>query len=266
MAKARKHEMTKEELRAPDEVEVALKGFWEKLYKHRKLILVGIGGFVAVGIAIWVIGMAKRSGVESRSEDLRAAVKAVGAPVGPEPVLDPRIAKLPRPPRFENEGARIAAASEGLTKFLGEHGGDDAAALVAFAAMNNKLNKGDAAAALADVEAWLARNGDSIARPIALELKARAQVAAGQKDAAIATLDELSKLVGPGTLRAAALAKVGDLNNPVINGGAGDAAKAKTAYEAALAALPPEEADQMSMLTGKPGLRGKIENNLSLIH
>lgn len=264
MAKARKHEMTKEELRAPDEVEVALKGFWDKLYQHRKLMLVGLGGLVALGIALWVIGMTKRSGIESRAADLHEATKAIGAPVGPEPVLDPRIAKLPRPPRFENEGARIAAANDALGKFMGERGGDDAAKLVAFAAMNAKLNKGDAAGALADVEAWLAQNGDSIARPVALDLKARAQAAAGQKDAAIATLDELSKAVG-GTLRAAALARIGDLQNPVLAGGAGDAAKAKSAYEAALAALPPEEPDQMSMLTGKPGLRGKIENNLGLL-
>lgn len=264
MAKARKHEMTKEELRAPDEVEVALKGFWEKLYTHRKLLLAVLGGFVALGIALWVIGMSKRSGIESRAVDLREAVKAVGAPVGPEPVLDPRVAKLPRPPRFDNEGARIAAAHDGLTRFLSERGGDDAAALVAFAAMNAKLNKGDATGALADVEAWLAANGDSISRPIALELKARAQAAAGQKDAALATLDELSKAVG-GSLRATALARIGDLNHPVLTGGAGDAAKAKAAYEAALAALPPEEPDQMSMLTGKPGLRGKIENHLGLL-
>ena len=64
MAKAKKHEMTKEELRAPDEIEVALKGFWEKLYGHRKLIIIGVGALVAIGIVSWVIGASKRSGIE----------------------------------------------------------------------------------------------------------------------------------------------------------------------------------------------------------
>ncbi len=265
MAKARKHEMSKEELRAPDEVQVALKGFWEKLYTHRKLVILGVGALIAVGVAIWIIGASKRSGIEARSNELRDATKAVGAPIGPEPVLDPRVAKLPRPPRFADEGARVAAANEGLAKFLTARGGDAVAELAQITAANAKLNKGDAAGALADVTAWLGAHGDSIAKPVALDLKARAQTAAGKKDEAMTTLDELSKLVGPGVLRAAALSQAGDLQNPALNGGVGDAAKARNAYQAALASLPPEEEDKMSMITGKPGLRGQIENHLGLL-
>jgi len=265
MAKARKHEMSKEELRAPDEVQVALKGFWEKLYKYRKLAMVGVVALIAIGVAIWIIGASKRSGIEGRSNELREAAKAVGAPLGPEPVLDPRVAKLPRPPRFADEAARVAAANEGLSQFLASRGGDKVAEIVSIASANAKLNKGDAAGALADVTAWLGANADSIAKPVALDLKARAQIGAGKKDEAMATLDELSKLVGPGVLRAAALSSAGDLQNPALNAGAGDPAKAKNAYQAALAALPPEEEDKMSMLTGKPGLRGQIENHLGLL-
>jgi len=265
MAKARKHEMSKEELRAPDEVQVALKGFWEKLYKYRKLVMLGVAGLIAVGIAIWIIGASERSGIEGHSNELREAAKAVGAPVGPEPVLDPRVAKLPRPPRFADEGARVAAVNDGLTQFLTARGGDAVAEVATLTAANAKLNKADAAGALADVTTWFGRYGDSIAKPVALDLKARAQIATGKKDEAMTTLDELSKLVGPGVLRAAALSQVGDLQNPALNAGAGDAAKAKNAYQAALAALPPEEEDKMSMITGKPGLRGQIENHLGLL-
>lgn len=266
MAKARKHEMSKEELRAPDEVQVALSSFWDKLYQYRKVIIGAVGVLLAIGVAAWVIGASKRSGIESRSNELREATKAVGAPVGPEPVLDPRVAKLPRPPRFADEAARVAAANDGLAKFLGERSGDKVAELAQIAAINAKLNKGDAAGALTDVDAWLQAYPDSLARPVALELKARVQRAAGKKDEAATTYDDLAKLVGPGVLRASALASVGDLSNPVLNGGAGDAAKAKNAYQAALAALPPEDDDKMSMLTGKPGLRGEIENHLGLLN
>ncbi len=265
MAKAKKHVMTKEELRAPDEVQVALRGFWEKLYKYRKVMLIAVVALVALGVATWIIGMSKRSGIESRSDELREALEAIGAPLGEEPVLDPRLAKLPRPPRFENEGARIAAAADGLGKFMASRGGDDVAELVAIAQANAKLNQGDAAGALADAEAWLGKYAGSLARPVALELKARAEIAAGKADAARATLDALSKAVGPGVLKAHALGLLGDLDNPVLSGGAGDVEKAKAAYQAALAALPPEVEDQMSMLTGKPGLRGQIENHLALL-
>lgn len=266
MAKARKHEMTKEELRRPDEVQVALSSFWDKLYQYRKAVLGGVVALLAIGVAVWIIGASKRSGIESRSNELREAAQAVGAPVGPEPVLDPRVAKLPRPPRFADEAARVAAANAGLDKFLADHAGDKVDELVQIAAINAKLNKGDSAGALSDVDAWLQAFPDSMARPVALELKARVQRAAGKKDDAAVTYDQLAKLVGPGVLRASALASVGDLSNPVLNAGAGDAAKAKNAYQAALAALPPEDDDKMSMLTGKPGLRGEIENHLGLLN
>jgi len=266
MAKAKKHEMTKEELRAPDEVEVVLRGFWENLYNYRMFILVGIGVLVAIGLAVWIIGASGRSGRQDDALALYEAGRAVGAEVGPEEPVDPRIAKLPRPPRFENEAARVAAANNQLTKYVAERGSDGAAELAKVALANNKLNKGDAAGALADVEAWIAAHADSPAMPLVLELKARAQIAAGQRDAAIATLDALSKTVN-GLLKAEVLTRIGDLHNPVLNEGAGDAGLAKTAYNAALAALPPEVADdsQLSSITGKPGLRGHLENRLGFL-
>jgi hypothetical protein len=54
----------------------------------------------------------------------------------------------------------------------------------------------------------------------------------------------------------------------VLNGGQGDAAAARTAYLEAQKALPPEaadEGDKLSSLTGKPGLRGQLDNKLGLV-
>jgi len=266
MAKAKKHEMTKEELRAPDEIEVALRGFWEKLFSYRTFILIGIGVLVAIGIVLWIISASGRSGRKGDALALYDASRAVGADVGPEEPLDPRIAKLPRPARFETEAARVAAANDQLTKYVAERGSDGAAELAKVTLANAKLNKGDAAAALADADAWLAAHADSPALPLVLELKARAQVAAGQREAAITTLDALSKSV-TGLFKAELLGRIGDLQNPVLNDGAGDAALAKSAYAAALAALPAEaaEADQLSSITGKPGLRGQLENRIGFL-
>ena len=267
MAKADKGmRMTKEELRAPDEIEVALKGFWEKLYAHRKLILIGVGAVLAIGVVTWIIGNSKRASNEETSLALYEASRAIGADVGPEEPMDPRIAKLPRPPRFADEAARLTAAHDKLAAFVTERGGDGAVELAQVALANSKLNKGDAAGALAEIEKWLAAYPESPAMPLALELKARAEVAAGQKDKAIATLDGLSKSV-TGLLKAEALGRIGDLQNPVLNDGAGDAAAAKNSYLAALAALPPETKadDQLSMLFGKPGLRGQLETRMGLL-
>lgn len=266
MAKAKKHEMTKEELRAPDEIEVALRGFWEKLYSHRKLILIGIGAIVAIGLAVWIVGSSSRSARQSNALALFEAARAVGADVGPEEPMDPRIAKLPRPPRFADEASRVAAAHDALTSYVTDRSGDGAVELARVALANAKLNKGDAAGALAEVESWLAAYPQSPALPLVLELKARAQVAAGQREAAIATLDGLSKTV-TGLLKAEVLGRLGDLHNPIFNDGAGDAAAAKNTYLAALAALPPESGqdDQFSSIAGKPGLRGHLENRLGFL-
>lgn len=265
MAKADKG-MTKEELRAPDEIEVVLKSFSEKLYKHRKLILLGVGAVVAIGVVSWIVGASKRSGHEASSLALYDASRAIGADVGPEEPLDPRMAKLPRPPRFADETARLTAAHDQLSAFMGERSGDGAVELAQIALANAKLNKGDAAGALAEVDKWLAAFPESPALPLAMELKARAEVAAGQKDKALVTLDTLSKSV-TGLLKAEILGRIGDLQNPVLNDGAGDAAASKNAYLAALAALPPDtgEEDQLSTIVGKPGLRGQLETRMGFL-
>jgi hypothetical protein len=266
MAKADKG-MTKEELRAPDEIETVLKGFWEKLYAHRKLILIGVGAIIAIGLVSWIVGSSKRSSGEASSLALYEASLPIGADVGPEEPMDPRMAKLPRPPRFADEAARQTAAHDKLQAYVAERSGDGAAELAQVALANAKLNKGDALGALAEVDKWLAAYSDSPALPLALELKARAQVAAGQKGNALATLDSLSKSV-TGLFKAEVLGRIGDLQNPVLNNdGSGDATLSKNAYLAALAALPPEagEKDQLSSIVGKPGLRGQLETRMGFL-
>ncbi|MFO0751032.1 MAG: tetratricopeptide repeat protein [Myxococcota bacterium] len=266
MSKTKKHVMTKEEVRAPDEFQVALESIWDKLVRHKKIILIALGAFVAVGIAIWVVGLSSRGSSNSRALAQRDATLAIGAPVGPKPEnAPPPDPTLPEPTRYPDEAARIAAVDAGVSKFMAEHGGDDAAELVGLTAANIKLEQGKADEALSAVDAWLAAHASSPARPLALELKARVHLQKDQRDQAIAALEELAKSVG-GPLKAHAYSRLGDLQNPAMHSGQGDAAKAKAAYEEAMKALPPAtaEADEDSPF-GPPGLRGELQSRLELL-
>jgi len=266
MAKTKKHVMTKEELRAPDEFQVVLEGIWAKLVRYKKPILIAIVALVVAGIAIWIVGISKKSGADARGLAQRDASFAIGAAAGPKPEVQPgdkepeKIPGVPDPLRYPDEAARLAASDAALAKYLGDHGGDDAAELAALAAANVALAEGKIADASTAVDAWLAKYPSSAVKSVALELKARVQLANGQRDAAATTLGEAATGVG-GPLKAALLTRAGDLQNPALNGGQGDPAKAKSAYDEALASLPP----LMPGADASTGPRGELENKKALI-
>lgn len=261
MAKASRKRMTKEELNAPDEIEVALSKFWDKLVKYKKVLLGAVGGLVAVALLLWVIGMTTQSSAEGRSEAMRTAIAPLGGEVG-EP--DPQLAALPGPKAevFPDEAARAAEAKKRLATYVSEHGSDDALELVTLTDANLLIETGDPAGAAAAVDQWLAKYPKSPARIVALEIKARALTAKADRPAAIAAWQELAGAAS-GEMKADALRHVGDLENPVF-ADAGDAAKAKAAYDAALAALGPAP-EQAAFQFAPQGLRGDIQNRLDLL-
>ncbi|TNF37681.1 MAG: hypothetical protein EP329_02520 [Deltaproteobacteria bacterium] len=260
MAKAKRKRMSKEELNAPDEIEVALANFWDKLVKFKKPIIGAVVGLVAIAIVLWVVGASSRSSAESRAEAMRTAVAPLRGSVG-EP--DPSEATIPgpKPERFADEAAQVAEAKKRLAAYVGEYGSDDSMQLVSLADANLLLDSGDAAGAATAIEQWLAKYPESPAKVVGLELKARALTAKGERDAAIAAWQAVAA-AATGELKADALRRAGDLQNPVLTEG-GDAAKAKAAYDEALAALgdAPEDAG----LLGPQGLRGDIKNRLDLL-
>ncbi|MCA9516334.1 MAG: tetratricopeptide repeat protein [Myxococcales bacterium] len=258
MAK-RKRRMSKEELEAPDQFEVALQKVWEGLVKYRKPIIGGIVALVVLGVVLWIVNATSKSSARTRSLALRDGAAALSAEVGPADSPEVQLPG-PKPLRFEDESQRLAAVEKGLSGYVAEYGSDDSRELVDLTLADVKLAKGDAAGALADVEAWIGKHGDSAVMPVALELKARA-LSVTDKAKAVEAWNALAA-ASTGELKADALRQAGDLQNPVLVDG-GDAAKAKAAYEAALAALgpAPEKVDPF----GSTGIRGDIDNRLKLL-
>jgi tetratricopeptide (TPR) repeat protein len=262
MAEKAAQRMTKEELRAPDEVQVALGTFWEKLYKYRKAIIGAVVALVAIGIVLWFLGRSKEGDRAQTGDALAEALRPVGASTGEEPPWPEDFARVPKPPHFADEATRLAAAETSVEQFLSANQGKPVAEAVALTRANLKLRKGDHAAALADVDAWLAAHPQSPAVALAHELRSRALLAAGRHEDAIAALNTAAGLVS-GPLKATLLTRVGDLQNPAMFAGKGSAEAALANYKQALALLPPATPPQ----PGYPvtGPRPMLEARISLL-
>jgi len=261
VAKASRKRMSKEELNAPDEIEVALSKFWNKLVKFKTPILGAVGALVAIAIVLWIVNSTAQSSAESRADAMRAAVAPLRGSVG-EP--DPSLATLPgpKPPQFATEEAQVAEAQKSLAAYMGEYGSDDSMQLVSLTDANLKLEAGDAAGAVSAVDQWIAKYPESPAMVVALELKARALTAKGDRAAAIDAWKALAA-ASTGELKADALRHAGDLDNPVFTDG-GDAAKAKAAYDEALAALGGGQEDDAFQFAPQ-GIEGDLKNRLDLL-
>lgn len=259
---AKRKRMSKEELKAPDEIEVVLNRVWENLNKYKNHIFIGIGALVALGVVLWLVNASSKSGALDRADAIRTAVAPFFGEVGER---NPSLAELPGPKAelFEDEAARDKAALERLTAYAGEHESDDSRELVDLAIANLKVRTGDVAGAVTDVDGWLARYAESPVRAAALELKARALAAKGDRDAAAAAWQALATETS-GDLKVEALRRAGDLYHPAFGSDAPDAAKARAAYEEALAVLGPAPNDPMAQF-GVAGLRGEVNNRLDLL-
>jgi len=260
---AKQKPMTKEELRAPDEVEVALSSFWEKLYDYRKFIIGGVVALLVVGIALWFSGRASQSSKAAAGDALAEALVPVGASTGEEPTWFATLENVPKPAHFADEATREAAAQASLAKFVAEHGSEASVELVELTQAQLKLRSGDAAGALAAADAWIGKYASSPVLPLAHDLKARALLASDKRDEALAAWQAASGPVG-GALKAHFLTQIGDLQNPSMYPGAGDQAKALAAYKEALGLLP---AAPPSAIPGMPtfGPRSDLEARIALI-
>jgi hypothetical protein len=258
--------MTKEELRQPDEVEVKLNKFWEGLYKLRHYILGGVAVLVVIGGVLWFTGRSTASAKVALGDETAEALKAVGATTGEEPSWFAQLEKVPKPAHFADEKTRAEAATKGIDAFLAAHAGSPVAVPMGLTAANLKLRKGDAKAALADVEGWLTANADSPAVTLAEDLKARAHVAAGQLDEAEAAWTKAAEQV-EGPLKAHFLTQIADLQNPSVHPGRGDAAKALATYKAALALLPepPKPAEPTLFAMPQSGPRSAVQARIALL-
>jgi len=259
----RKRRMSKEELQAPDQVEVALARVWDVLNRYKLLIIGGIAALILLGVVIWIVNATSKASSEERSLALKEGSAALWGHVGELPDFI-AVQPGPRPPVFGDHRARLTAAQAGLEKYLEAYGSDRSVEAVDIARANVKLGLGDADGALALIDAWRAQRPRSPLLPTALEVRARALIAKGDRAAAAEALTEAAA-ASSGTLKAELLRRLGDLENPLMGAG-GDPKKARAAYEEALAAvggeLPGEPAE---FFAPTPGLAGELELRLKLL-
>jgi len=265
MAAKKQKRMSKEELAAPDEVEVVLSSFWESLYKYRMAVIGGVVGLLILGVVLWLSGRSSEASRASTGDALAEALTPVAATIGDEPEWFAQLNNVPRPPHYPSEAQRQAAAEVSLGQFLSSHGDHPSGALVALTHANLKLRQGDHDGAIAAADAWIASHAASPALPLAHDLRARALVAAGRRSDAVAAYDAAANLVG-GTLKAHFLTQLADLLNPAIHDG-GDKDKALARYEQALALLPPGKAPAQQSPFGpaESGPRPKIQARIALL-
>ena len=228
MAKKPKR-MTRKELRAPDPIEVRLQEMWDKMIAFRKIllgllvVLVGGGG----ALALW--NSAQASSRDEASEDLRTAMAPFVAPRGDAPEGE----EAPKRPtvedeRFADEAAALKAAASRLEPLVDKYGAGSAASL---ALGNARLQAGESKAAADSFSAWRgAMPGTSLDAAVLGRL-ANAQARAGDKAAAMASLDALVA-ESSGMPKVMALMAKGDLDNPMWHE-AGSADAARAAYKAA---------------------------------
>ncbi|MGM0574321.1 MAG: tetratricopeptide repeat protein [Myxococcota bacterium] len=255
--------MSRKELRQPDEVQVALKGLWDWIEEHWKLLVAAAGGLILIGVASTVIGGMQDSSRQEDAEALRAALEPLMAPVGEEDPLEG--APMPEMERFETaEGAR-AAAAERLAVFLEENPDSDVApaARLAMAAVGGEAPE----ASVERLGQWIQEHEDLSLVTAARLVLADAQARAGSTEDAIATYRQVAE-AQTGLLKAQALMAIGDLRNPLVVDG-GDAAGAREAYEAAREALGPRPeaapGDMLAASFGEPYLYGALDDRLALL-
>jgi tetratricopeptide (TPR) repeat protein len=260
---AKQKRMTKEELRAPDEVEVVLGTFWESLYNYRKALIGGVIALLALGIVLWFVGRSNDSAKATVGDALADALKPVGASTGEEPAWYATLDRVPKPPHYADEATRASAADVALAEYAQKHADHGSVELVELARAQLALRKGDHAAALTAADAWLQKYTSSPAVPLVHDLKARALLAAGRHDDALAAWQAASNLVG-GALKAHFLTEIGDLQNPAIYPGRGDAAKAVASYKQAIGLLPPSPPPAIPGMPAQ-GPRPVLEARIALI-
>ncbi|MEC9072306.1 MAG: hypothetical protein VX938_08015 [Myxococcota bacterium] len=231
MAKKQKR-MTLEELRRPDDIQVALKGLWDWIENNWRL-MVGVGVVMVVGGgASTVMGDMAREDSHKIADQVTQAMKPLTAPVGDAPAAAP--ATDVDEERFQDRAAALTEAQTRLATFATDNPGHEGAA--ALELLSISLSQGDDTGD--KLRQWLGANDSSNLGETALHALAEAQHRAGDVAAAIATYTQLAER-SRGGLKAMAWMAIGDLQNPMALPKGGDSAMARKAYEQATKALGP---------------------------
>lgn len=262
MAKKLKR-MTKEELRAPDEVQVKLQGLWTWIESYWRHLAAFAGVLVVGGAAATVMDNNAQVEIHADADALGAALAPLSAPVGDAPA---GVEVDPDEKRYETRAAALEAANTAIASYMGSRPNSTAQVALSALAPAVASQAGDAKGAADKLSAWVTANPSSSLQASALHALAEARAASGDTTGAIEAYRNMA-LQSEGALKALAFMAMGDLQNPLSVKG-GDATKARTAYEEASKALGPRPntppGDIYAALT-EPYLYAEIENRLALL-
>jgi predicted negative regulator of RcsB-dependent stress response len=224
--------MSLKELKSPDEIDVKLQEFWQRLMRHRKVLLAGCAAILVLGAGTSLFSSMSEEASDAQAQALTTALAPLTAPVGADAE-----ANIPENSRVDVEtyadnAAAVAEAAKRLDAYSQEFNdsevGDLYRAMVALAA-------GDGAKATSGLETWLAAHPDTSLKMPLTDALARAKAVDGDVDGASAAYQTIADSSN-GMAKALALMAIGDLNNPLAVAN-GDVAKARTSYEQALALM-----------------------------
>lgn len=222
----------------PDIVEAELWSLSEWMEKHWKPVAIGLVGVSVVwgGLGIYQIIAARSE--KGRAESTAAVFEAAAAPViAPSDNPDE-----PPPTRTDKTYPTEAARAEAVLAAGTANEGKSASAIAVLLG-GAKASKGDREGQLQALNPALeTAKGTALELPLR-EQKASALQALGKTAEAAAEWEAVAKLAVTDFTKALAKARIGDLYNPAGGNKAGDAAKAKAAYEEALKLARPGDKD-----------------------
>jgi len=255
--------MTKQELRAPDEVQVKLQGLWTWIESYWRHLAVSAGVLVVGGAVATVMDGNTQAEIYADADALGEAVAPLSAPVGDAPA---GATPDPNEKRYETRGAALTAATTAIDAYVAARPNSKAQVALSALAPAVAAQAGDPKGAAEKLGAWVTANPESSLQASALHALAEARAASGDTAGALDAYRTLA-LQSEGFLKALAFMAMGDLQNPLSAKG-GDATKARTAYEEASKALGPRPktppGDIYAALT-EPYLYAEIENRLALL-
>ncbi len=246
MAKRKQKRMSKEELRAPDQVEAFLNKIWERITKHKKIIIAVIVVFVGGGIVWTLMERAENEKLEATATALRGVFDPLVSPIVEDQETGAQIKETLGTNAYTERKLQLEAAQKGADEFLSNNPEAKAVQAVQFVKASSYAAMGDPKKGSDELVAWVEANKGSVLEFTALMQLGDAQIASGQTQEARATYEKVVELSdGQSLARAMAHTRLGDLSNPLM-AKQGDSAAAVKSYEAAQEIIKGDAANPLS--------------------
>ncbi len=238
--------MSKEELRTPDQVEAFLNKLWERVTKHKKIIIALIVVFVGGGVAYSLYERAESDKLDATATALRGVFDPLVSPIVADEETGVQIKETLGTNAYTERKLQLEAAQKGADEFLSHSPDAKAASAVKFVKATSYAAIGDPKKGAEEISTWIEGNQGSVLEFTALMQLGDAQVASGQSAEARVTYQKVVDSTPEGSLaRAMAHTRIGDLSNPLMaeKGNSSDAVKS---YEAAQAIVKGDTSNPLS--------------------